>query len=111
LCIYGSTDYDPEVDKGIALIPFWKPDMVVCSRDMVSGQSPTLSEPQIKAMWNAFDEHVAAPLRRAKLPYDFIIGNHDASGAVGVKGNFLFQLIETANIINKIVMIMQRCAM
>lgn len=24
---YGSTDYDPEVDKGIALLPFWQPDM------------------------------------------------------------------------------------
>jgi Icc-related predicted phosphoesterase len=89
--VYGSTDYDPEVDKGIALIPFWKPDMVVCSGDMVAGQSPTLSEPQIKAMWAAFDEHVAAPLRRAKLPYGFTIGNHDASSAVGIKGNFLFQ--------------------
>lgn len=88
---YGSTDYDPEVDKGIALAPFWKPDMVVCSGDMVAGQSPTLSEAQIKAMWAAFDDHVAAPLRRAKLPFGFTIGNHDASSAVGVKGNFLFQ--------------------
>lgn len=89
--VYGATDYDPEVDKGIALLPFWKPDMVVCSGDMVAGQRPTLSEAQIKAMWAAFDDHVAAPLRRAKLPYGFTIGNHDASGAVGVKGTFLFQ--------------------
>ncbi|MBE9216336.1 metallophosphoesterase [Plectonema cf. radiosum LEGE 06105] len=89
--VYGSTDYDPEVDKGIALLPFWKPDMVVCSGDMVAGQRPTLSEAQIKAMWAAFDDHVAAPLRRAKLPYGFTIGNHDASGAVGIKGTFLFQ--------------------
>ncbi|MBF2063237.1 MAG: metallophosphoesterase [Calothrix sp. C42_A2020_038] len=89
--VYGSTDYDPEVDKGIALLPFWKPDMVVCSGDMVAGQSPTLSQAQIKAMWAAFDQHVAAPLRRAKLPYGFTLGNHDASSAMGVKGNFLFQ--------------------
>jgi hypothetical protein len=88
---YGSTDYDPEVDKGIALVPFWNPDMVVCSGDMVAGQSPSLTVDRLRAMWQAFDDHVAAPLRRAKLPYGFTIGNHDASGALGVSGKFLFQ--------------------
>ena len=88
---YGSTDYDPEVDKGIALIPFWQPDMVVCSGDMVAGQSPTLSQAEIRAMWAAFDTHVAAPLRNYNLPYGFTIGNHDASSALGVRGGFLFQ--------------------
>ncbi|NJO43885.1 MAG: metallophosphoesterase [Cyanobacteria bacterium CRU_2_1] len=88
--VYGSTDYDPEVDKGVALIPFWHPDMVVCSGDMVAGQDPTLSEEQLRAMWAAFDDHVAAPLRQANLPYGFTIGNHDASGALGVGGSFLF---------------------
>ncbi len=88
---YGSTDYDEEVDKGINLLPFWEPDMVACSGDMIAGQKPSLSESQIKAMWAAFDEHVAAPLRKANLPYGFTIGNHDASGAKGVGGNFLFQ--------------------
>jgi len=89
--IYGSTDYDPEVDKGIGLIPFWQPDLVVCSGDMVAGQDPTLSEKEIRAMWSAFDEHVAAPLREANLPYGFTIGNHDASSALGVGGKHLFQ--------------------
>lgn len=89
--IYGSTDYDPEVDKGMHLIPFWQPDMVVCSGDMVAGQNPTLSETQIRAMWAAFDEHVAAPLRQAQLPYGFTIGNHDASSALSVSKTFLFQ--------------------
>lgn len=88
---YGSTDYDPEVDKAIHLIPFWKPDLVVCSGDMVAGQDPTLSETRLRAMWAAFDDHIAAPLRRAKLPYGFTIGNHDASSALGVTGKFLFQ--------------------
>ncbi|GAB1541873.1 metallophosphoesterase [Scytonema sp. NUACC21] len=88
---YGSTDYDPEVDKGMALIPFWRPDLVLCGGDMVAGQKSTLSEKQIRAMWAAFDDHIAAPLRRAKLPFGFTIGNHDASGALGAKGNFLYQ--------------------
>ncbi|MEO1432598.1 MAG: metallophosphoesterase [Cyanobacteria bacterium J06632_19] len=88
---YGSTDYDEEVDKAINLLPFWQPDMVICSGDMVAGQKPSLTETQIKAMWAAFDEHVAAPLRKANIPYGFTIGNHDASGAKGVGGNFLFQ--------------------
>jgi hypothetical protein len=88
---YGSTDYDPEVDKGIALIPFWQPDLVLCSGDMVAGQKATLSEKQIRAMWAAFDDHITAPLRRAKLPFGFTIGNHDASSSVGAKGNFIYQ--------------------
>jgi 3',5'-cyclic AMP phosphodiesterase CpdA len=88
---YGSTDYDPEIDKGMALIPFWRPDLVICGGDMVAGQKPSLSEKNIRAMWAAFDDHIAAPLRRAKVPFGFTIGNHDASGALGVKGNFLFQ--------------------
>lgn len=88
---YGSTDYDPEVDKGMALLPFWQPDMVVCSGDMVAGQNPTLSDDQIKAMWAAFDDHIAAPLRQANLPYGFTVGNHDASSAKSVSGGFLFE--------------------
>jgi len=89
---YGSTDYDPEVDNGLALIPFWKPDMVVCSGDMVAGQFPSLTEEQMKAMWTSFDDRVAAPLRKAKLPYGFTIGNHDASSARSLSGKFLFDL-------------------
>jgi hypothetical protein len=89
--VYGSVDYDPEVDRAIALLPFWQPDMVLCSGDMVAGQSPTLTEPQLQAMWQAFDAHVAAPLRAEKLPYGFTIGNHDASSALGVTGGFLFE--------------------
>ncbi len=88
---YGSTDYEPEVDKAIALLPVWQPDLVVCSGDMVAGQKSTLSENQLKAMWQAFDEHVAAPLRQANIPFGFTIGNHDASGARNSAGNFLFE--------------------
>ncbi|MEO1134540.1 MAG: metallophosphoesterase, partial [Cyanobacteria bacterium J06639_1] len=72
---YGSTDYDPEVDTAIALLPFWKPDMVLASGDMVAGQNPTLTPEQIRAMWAGFDEHVAAPLRDMEIPYGFTIGN------------------------------------
>ncbi|HZG37834.1 MAG TPA: metallophosphoesterase [Nodosilinea sp.] len=88
---YGSTDYDPEVDKAIALLPFWQPDLVVCGGDMVAGQKPSLTTAQINAMWQAFDDHVAAPLREQSLPFGFTIGNHDASGARDSNNNFLFQ--------------------
>jgi 3',5'-cyclic AMP phosphodiesterase CpdA len=88
---YGSTDYDPEVDKAIALLPYWQPDLVVCSGDMVAGQKASLTPEQIKAMWQAFDDHVAAPLREQNIPFGFTIGNHDASGARGPSNTFLFQ--------------------
>lgn len=89
--VYGSTDYDPEIDKAMALIPFWNPDLVICSGDMVAGQDLTLTPDQIQAMWAAFDGHVAAPLREAGLPYGFTIGNHDASSALGINANHLFK--------------------
>lgn len=88
---YGSTDYDPEVDQGVALIPFWQPDMVVCGGDMVAGQDPSLTDEQIRAMWAAFDEHVTAPLRQFGIPFGFTIGNHDASAALDSSGGFIFE--------------------
>ncbi|MBD2124526.1 metallophosphoesterase [Trichocoleus sp. FACHB-262] len=88
---YGSTDYEAEVDKAIALIPAWQPDLVLCGGDMVAGQSQSLSDGEVQAMWAAFDRHIGAPLRKAKLPYGFTVGNHDASAALSSSGNFLFQ--------------------
>lgn len=87
---YGSTDYEPEVDKAIALIPTWKPDLVICGGDMVAGEDPSLSQDQVRAMWAAFDRHVSAPLRQAGIPYGFTLGNHDASSAQAASGSFLF---------------------
>lgn len=88
---YGSTDYDADVDKAMQLLPFWQPDMVLCSGDMVAGQDLTLTSDQVNAMWQAFDDHVAAPLREQGIPYGFTIGNHDASSATGVNNVFLFK--------------------
>ncbi len=89
--VYGSTDYPPELDRAIQLVPYWEPDLVIEGGDMVGGQDPRLSTEQIRAMWAAFDDHVGAPLRQAGLPYGFTLGNHDASSAVAVTGAFLFQ--------------------
>ena len=79
---YGSTEYEPEVDRAIALIPQWQPDLVICGGDMVAGQKTSLTDSQIQAMWSAFDRHVAAPLRSRNIPFAFTIGNHDGSGAI-----------------------------
>jgi hypothetical protein len=88
---YGSTDYEAEVDRGINLIPFWQPDLVLCGGDMVAGQKPSLTTEQIRAMWAGFDRHIAAPLRKFNLPFGFTVGNHDASSAAAISGGFLFQ--------------------
>lgn len=87
---YGSTDYEPEVDRAVALIPGWQPDLVLCGGDMVAGQSASLSRAEIQAMWNGFDRHISAPLRQANIPFGFTLGNHDASGAKASNGRFLF---------------------
>lgn len=88
---YGATSYETEVDKAIALIPDWQPDLVLCGGDMVAGQYPSLTKSEIRAMWAAFDQHISAPLRRVGLPFGFTIGNHDASAALAVSGKFLFK--------------------
>jgi Icc-related predicted phosphoesterase len=87
---YGSTTYEKEVDQAIAFIPDWQPDLVLCGGDMVAGQKTSLSSEQISAMWEGFDQHIAAPLRQAKIPLGFTIGNHDGSGAI-VQGKMRFQ--------------------
>ncbi|MEL4894762.1 metallophosphoesterase family protein [Crocosphaera sp. Alani8] len=86
---YGSTDYDPEIDKAIDLVPQWKPDLVLCGGDMVAGQKRSLTKQQIEAMWSAFDVHVAAPLRQAAIPFGLTIGNHDGSGSIS-QGKYTF---------------------
>lgn len=80
---YGSTDYEPEIDKAIQLIiTKWKPDLVLGGGDAIAGQKKSLTKAQINAMWQAFDDHIAQPLRKSNIPYAFTIGNHDGSGAV-----------------------------
>lgn len=87
---YGSTTYEQDVHQAIALLPDWKPDLVLCGGDMVAGQSQQLSTVQVKAMWQAFDGAIAAPLRNANIPFGVTIGNHDGSGAKNAKG-FIFE--------------------
>lgn len=80
---YGATEYEPEVKRAISLITEqWQPDLVLGGGDAIAGQKQSLTEAQIKAMWQAFDNIIALPLRKAKIPYAFTIGNHDGSGAI-----------------------------
>ncbi len=79
---YGSTEYEPEVERAIALIPQWQPDLVLCGGDMIAGQKASLTQSQIEAMWAAFERHVAEPLSQHSIPFGFTIGNHDGSGAI-----------------------------
>lgn len=81
---YGSTHYKAYVDSAMTYIKKWQPDLVLCAGDMIAGQHPDLTEQQIKAMWQAFDETIGRPLREIKIPFSFTIGNHDGSGS----GNF-----------------------
>jgi len=87
---YGASDYEPQVIKSVKMIPDWQPDLILCSGDMVAGQSPSLTKPQIEAMWAGFDRYLGEPIRRTKIPYGFTFGNHDASGALSVGNKFLF---------------------
>ncbi|MFO7629458.1 MAG: metallophosphoesterase [Prochlorococcaceae cyanobacterium] len=87
---YGSTTYIPEVQKGIAMIPGLKPDLVLCAGDMVAGQKAGLSAAQLAAMWAGFDRQVLQPLRSAGVPFAPAMGNHDAS-SLRQGGRYLFE--------------------
>ena len=87
---YGSTDYIDQVKQAIAFLPDWEPDLVLCGGDMVAGQSNDLNDGEIAAMWQGFDKYIGAPIRKAKLPFGFTIGNHDGSGSVD-NGKFSFE--------------------
>lgn len=86
---YGSTDYRSEVITGIRLLPEWQPDMVLCGGDMVAGQKLALSQPEVEAMWNAFDDKILSPIRNAGLPFALTLGNHDASSYQS-NGEFIY---------------------
>jgi hypothetical protein len=78
---YGSTEYEPEVHEVVRLIATeWQPDLVLVAGDLIAGQRATLPDEQVIAMWEAFDEAIYHPIRRAGIPFAFTPGNHDASG-------------------------------
>ena len=87
---YGSTTYEPEIAKTINLIPFWQPDLVICAGDMIAGQNLQLTPTQINAMWSAFDQQIAKPIREGGYPFAFTLGNHDASSAKNAQGEYIF---------------------
>lgn len=78
---YGSTEYDSTVHATVGyIINEVKPDLVLSGGDMVAGQKPDLTDERVRAMWQAFDKHIASRFREAKIPFAFTIGNHDGSG-------------------------------
>ena len=89
---YGSTEYDEEVNLAVKMLPFWQPDFLLCSGDMIAGQKRSLTNEQIRAMWQGFETIIAKPIRQLKIPFGFTIGNHDASSALASdKKKYVFQ--------------------
>ena len=56
-----------------------KPDLILCGGDMVAGQKASLTEQNIKEMWQHFKTVVFDPIKKADVPFGFTLGNHDAS--------------------------------
>jgi predicted MPP superfamily phosphohydrolase len=76
---YGSTTYPAEVALVIGQIPAIKPDIILCSGDMVAGQKASLTDQNIWDMWASFKKSVLAPISALQIPFGFTLGNHDAS--------------------------------
>jgi len=86
---YGATDYAPSVDRVIALAQQWQVDAFVSAGDVIAGQSSSLPAASFPQMWQAFDEHVRAPLEQAGIPLMVAMGNHDSSSQRS-QGNYVF---------------------
>lgn len=76
---YGSLTYSEDVPAVIGEIGRIKPDIILCGGDMVAGQKASLTEENIKEMWQSFKTTVFNPITNAKVPFGFTLGNHDAS--------------------------------
>lgn len=77
---YGSVVYPAQVARAMAAVTgVWLPDLLLSPGDVVAGQDRELPDDRFAAMWAAFDEVVAAPLRAVSVPYAVAMGNHDAS--------------------------------
>lgn len=77
---YGSTEYPAEVSRAVGhIVHDWRPDVVLLAGDAVAGQAPQLPDSAVRAMWQAFDSVVGAPLRAARIPLVPTLGNHDGS--------------------------------
>ncbi len=82
---YGTVGYDAPVRAAIKRVTQLKPDLVLCTGDMIAGQrtSPKLNRKNLEAMWQAFHETVTKPLHDAGIPFAPSPGNHDASALSG----------------------------
>lgn len=77
---YGSLTYPSLLTTAIdAAVNVWQPDVLLSPGDVVAGQSHSLPDTRFLEMWQAFDKHVAAPLRNAGIAYAVANGNHDGS--------------------------------
>ena len=89
---YGSTTYPAPLARVMQrIVNEWKPDIVLSAGDVVGAQKLTLTNAQRRAMWQAFDRNVAAPLRKAGIPSAFAVGNHDGSSLRNARGRFVYQ--------------------
>ena len=77
---YGSTSYSSAVHAAVSAVVAQKPDLVLCTGDMVAGQMAGLD---YEGMWSGFHVAVTDVLESAGLPLAVTPGNHDASGYGG----------------------------
>ena len=76
---YGSTHYGRYVDSSLVWIKRWEPHAIITAGDHIAGQSLSLDEENIRAMWKAFEENIGSPLHELGIPLGITMGNHDAS--------------------------------
>lgn len=84
----GAINYEWQVDSIVQRIPrIWKPDLVISGGDLVAGMG--VSDPDhLQKMWDAFTEHIVAPLNNNGIPFAFTLGNHDGPRSYTIEHAF-----------------------
>ena len=88
---YGSINPPASVSDAVNSLRRLQCGLVVGAGDLVAGQDPSLSESQLRLMWEGFRQFVLRPLDEMDVPVFTALGNHDASAARNSSGGYLFE--------------------
>lgn len=87
---YGSIDQPASVHAGMRVLAQHECGVVVGAGDLVAGQDLSLSEGRLAQMWSEWKRVVLDPLIAQRIPFLSALGNHDASAARTVSGNYIY---------------------
>ena len=88
---YGSLKPPSGVDVAVAHLRRLQCGLVIGAGDLIAGQDSSLSDSHLRLMWDGFRQFVLNPVDEVDVPVLSALGNHDASAARSIRGDYLFE--------------------